>query len=329
MCSSDLSNKILYFPYINVPDTAWFSRMLLYWDEVGAIIPYDFIYDPKKLSNHTRELVKEGLIQQIIPGQYLWKIPNFRKAFTDYLTQLDPIILNKRRQAFNKQHMFKIHIEKMEGVESDLIELRLAKQIDYPWYYVEVDTAIEFMSYLAATLGKLSELDFAPTTDDISYLNKFLSSSADITVEKKLEELRLEVLSDILPAPNRSLTAYEIKHFKDTYYDDLKSFRNSIEKELIIIADINDSELKKRRIKLFKEESSEQIELIIEAMKKSGFRNLTLSKVGSIVSSIPGIGSFFGLANAVIGAFRKEDFSRINPSFLYAAFAQKELLIKN
>lgn len=42
-----MSNKILYFPYINVPDTAWFSRMLLYWDEVGAIIPYDFIDNPE------------------------------------------------------------------------------------------------------------------------------------------------------------------------------------------------------------------------------------------------------------------------------------------
>ena len=184
------------------------------------------------------------------------------------------------------------------------------------------------MSYLAATLGKLSELDFAPTTDDIIYLNKFLSSSKNITTEKKLEKLRLEVLNDILPAPNRSLTAYEIKKFKDTYYLDLKLFRNNIERELILIADINDPELKKRRIDLFKEESSEQIELIIEAMKKSGFRNLSLSKIGSIVSSIPGVGSLIGLANAVNGAFGKDDISRINPCFLYAAFAQKELLIR-
>jgi len=324
-----MSNKILYFPYINVPDSAWFSRMLLYWDEVGFIIPYDFISDPEKLSNHTRELVKERLIQQIIPGQYLWKIPNFRNAFIHYLTQLDASILDKRRCAFIEKYMFKIHIEKTYGIEKDLVESALAERIDDSWYFVEGDTAIEFMSYLAATLGKLSELDFAPTTDDISYLNKFLSSSKNITTEKKLEKLRLEVLNDILPAPNRSLTAYEIKKFKDTHYLDLKSFRNNIERELILISDINDPELKKRRIDLFKEESSEQIELIIEAMKKSGFRNLSLSKIGSIVSSIPGLGSLVGLANAVNDAFRKDDISRINPSFLYAAFAQKELLIRD
>ncbi len=303
--------------------------MLLYWDEVGAIIPYDYIDNPEKLNSHTRELVKEGLVQQIIPGQYLWKIPNFRDSFLQYLTQLGANVLNSRRDAFVAQHMFKIHIEKMDGLESDLVELKLAKRINYPWYYVEEETAIEFMSYLAAALGKLNELDSAPTTDDISYLNKFLSSSVDINTEKKLDKLRLEILNDILPAPNHSLTAFEIKHFRDTYYNDLKSFRNSIERELITIADINGSELKKRRIKLFKEESSEQIELIIEAMRKSGFRGIGLSNIGSIVSSIPGVSSLVGLANAVMDAFRKDEFSRINPNFLYAAFAQKELLIKS
>ncbi|EAT59175.1 hypothetical protein [Chlorobium ferrooxidans] len=325
-----MSNKILYFPYINVPDTAWFSRMLLYWDEVGAIIPYDFIDNPEKLNCHTRSLVTEELIQQIIPSQYLWKIPNFRNAFTHYLTQFDASILDKRRSAFIDQRMFKIHIEKMEGIESDLVDLKLAKRIDYAWYYVEKDTAIEFMSYLAATLGKISELDFAPTTDDISYLNKFLSSSGSvIATERILEKLRLEVLSDILPAPTRRLSAFEIKNFKDSHHNDLKSFRNNVERELITIADINDPELKKRRIELFKEESADQIELIIDAMKKSGFGNIGLSKVGAIVSAVPGVSSLVGLANAVLDAFRKEDISRINPNFLYAAFAQKELLVKS
>jgi len=31
----------LYFPYIKVPKSAWFTRILLYWDKVGAIIPSD------------------------------------------------------------------------------------------------------------------------------------------------------------------------------------------------------------------------------------------------------------------------------------------------
>ena len=33
----------LYFPYIKVPKSAWFTRILLYWDKVGAIIPSDYV----------------------------------------------------------------------------------------------------------------------------------------------------------------------------------------------------------------------------------------------------------------------------------------------
>ena len=28
----------IYYPYIKVPNSAWFTRTLLYWDEVGAIV---------------------------------------------------------------------------------------------------------------------------------------------------------------------------------------------------------------------------------------------------------------------------------------------------
>ena len=29
----------LYFPYIRVPETPWFSQVLLYWDAAAAIVP--------------------------------------------------------------------------------------------------------------------------------------------------------------------------------------------------------------------------------------------------------------------------------------------------
>lgn len=34
-----MARKVLYFPYISVPESAWFTRVLLYWDEVGSIVP--------------------------------------------------------------------------------------------------------------------------------------------------------------------------------------------------------------------------------------------------------------------------------------------------
>lgn len=43
-----MSSNALYYPYIQVPESPWFTRVLLYWDRVGAIVPNDYIEDPDR-----------------------------------------------------------------------------------------------------------------------------------------------------------------------------------------------------------------------------------------------------------------------------------------
>lgn len=38
-----MSDKVLYFPYIDVPQSAWLTRMLLYWDTVGLSCPFSLL----------------------------------------------------------------------------------------------------------------------------------------------------------------------------------------------------------------------------------------------------------------------------------------------
>jgi len=47
----------------------------------------------------------------------------------------------------------RVHIEKLDGIADALVRQRLAAPGRYPWYDVEPDTAEDFMSYLAASLG--------------------------------------------------------------------------------------------------------------------------------------------------------------------------------
>ncbi len=42
MANESATNNVLYFPYISVPSSVWFTRMLLYWDKVGSIVPRDY-----------------------------------------------------------------------------------------------------------------------------------------------------------------------------------------------------------------------------------------------------------------------------------------------
>ncbi len=322
-----MKNKILYFPYINVPNSDWFTRMLLYWDEVGVIVPNDFIVNPEKLEEHTRSLVQECLVRQVIPQNHLHNIPSFKDSFLNYIDSLGGNIIERRRTSFRKGYCSNIHIEKMDGLEYELSDMGLAQEFYYPWWHIEVDTAQEFMAYLAATLGKLPDLQLDPISDDIEHLQHFIySSRTEESNHKKISNLRLEVLEDIFPSPKEPLKAVEISSFKEKHSDKLKAFRNRVEKEIIDIADIKSKGLRIRRLELFKDESQDAIKEIIDAMKNSGFKGLTLSKFGSIISSIPGVPPIVGLAKAVFDASMKKNFQAIDRCFIYAAYAQHEIL---
>jgi hypothetical protein len=61
-------NVVIYYPYIRVPESAWFSRLLLYWDDVATIVPEDWIYAPERLGPYTQELVQRNLVIQAFPN---------------------------------------------------------------------------------------------------------------------------------------------------------------------------------------------------------------------------------------------------------------------
>jgi hypothetical protein len=327
-----MRNKVLYFPYINVPKSNWLTRMLLYWDSVGAIVPYDFIENPSLLDAYTRDLVEKELVIQVIPGDHLYKIPRFVDAFVDYLLSLGSILDNRITsfRRFPSRRSVRIHIEKMNELERILEDMALAKLKKYPWYDVEIDTANEFMTYLAAALGQLHDLHYMPVTDELRHLkNLAYSQSSDLIPENKVSDLRLELLGDLFPAPDRPLNPAEIANFKNKHGNLLSQFRNYVEIELVKLADIQDNELRTRGIQLFKSKAKEEVTTIIDHFHNSGYKRLTLAKLGSIISAIPGASEFVGLASAIYNAFTEPELITLNRDLLYVAYAQKELLANN
>jgi hypothetical protein len=324
-----MKNKVLYFPYINVPNSTWFTRMLLYWDEVGAIVPYDFICRPELLDEYTRSLVKATLVKQVIPGNFIEKIPEYNESFINYIESLGSK-LEKRRKSFKQLPGIKtcrIHIEKMDKLAKFFVSMELAKEKDYPWYEVEAETGKEFMTYLAATLGKIDELQYMPITDELRHLEEFVfSSSSDLEPEKKISSIRLQLLEDLFPSPAKPLYAHEIEKFKNSHGGKLRTFRLKVENELVNIADIEDEALRKRKIELFKEETREAIREIKSYLNESGYNRLTLSKIGSVITAIPYISGPSGLVKAIFHTYNNSDEINIDRTLLYAAFAQKDIL---
>ena len=157
--------NVIYFPYIRVPQDEWFTRVLLYWDKIGSIVPMDYVDDPSKLGKYMYNLVQEGLVKQIIPHQYVHDIPNFTEAFLQYVDNpnypvLQGVIERKRVPTIP------VHMEKLGPIGDELCQRGLARQQDWRWYNIEDYTANQFMAYLAASLGKIPEIESEPITDN-------------------------------------------------------------------------------------------------------------------------------------------------------------------
>lgn len=336
-------NKVLYFPYINVPNNEWFMQVLLYWDEVGAIVPQDFIYAPEKLDRHMVEFVRAGLVKQIIPDMYNMEAGrNFARSF---ISLIEKYGLNRkaRDSRFGPIYSSRIHIDKF-GYEITryLVEEKLAKEEKYPWYTVENTTAGLFMSYLASFLGNSDELNMKPITDDVTTFATFSEEYAigDFNNNYSLDRMRIDVLENILPIPSYVVDVNAIVRFKECYGDLLPKFREKIEskiKELSFIEDPTESEY---HLTQFKKSVSEEIEDLVAKMREKDWGRILFGTVcGLGAAALPGtraiverdwvsgletIPGLMGAVYAAYDGFESKQKSIITSPFAYAAYVKRE-----
>lgn len=320
-----MKDQLLYFPYIRIPQTKWLTQTLLYWDQVSTIVPIESIANPESLGPYMQGLLQEGLVRQVIPGQYIHEIPNFEAAFGRYIANLGPA-LKARRTCFPREGGLHIHIEKMGGIGDMLVDQGLAQSRNYPWYEVEPASANDFMLYLAAVLGQLPSVASSPITDDRINLSNFShagpfshAGQARSLVVQRYQPLRISILNKILPIPNCSIEPGVIKAFKEKHHEMLVGFRRRVERELIMAASISDRTLRQRHLDIFSQEAAESIKEIQASMRDARWE--TVRGMVSVVAAIPGVSQLFGLAGAIGDAFSGRTHHAPSQDFAYAAFA--------
>ena len=319
-----MKSRVLYFPYIRVPENVWLTQMLLYWDQVSSIVPYDYIENPESLGPYMLDLVREELVYQVMPGAYIYDIPRFSENFLRYLNDLGAV-LDRRRAAF-AQNSCRIHIEKMGPLGDALVALKIAQADQYPWYNVESATADDFMCYLATTLGQIESIDSSPVTASGEYLQRLvLAGVPDDHVERQLATLRVQVLEKVLPIPTRAIEAPRIRAFRDKHAQELRDFRLRVERELVTAAGIVDPALRQRHLSIFFDEAEVRIEEIQGSMRSAGWE--TARAAFSVVAAIPGVSPALGLLAAIADAFTGKAESRGHGDFAYAAQAYAEFAV--
>lgn len=335
-----MKRNVIYFPYIRVPQNEWFTRVLLYWDQVGSIVPIDFDNDPSKLGEYMYGLIQEDLVKPIIPGLHVDEIPNFTEAFLEYVDSPNyPVprgVINRKRVS-----TFSVHMEKLGPIGSKLVERGLAREKhDWAWYDVEAYTANQFMAYLAATLGKLPEIESKPITNSIQNLDSFAPQyHQGGKLRPEIDEMRTVILKDIFPAPSGGINPKNLADFKDDHKRELTRFRNKVESFLLTAAAIENPSLRSETIEQFINETRDDVDDLSERMKSRGWRRITSGVLGySIVAvgtaSAIATGGLLGVVAAALGASKmvydsiqdgRSTDALVGEYAAYAVLAQKEL----
>ena len=342
-----MADKILYFPYIRAPRNEWFSRVLLYWDEVGSIVPSEYQQDRKRLGSYMKELTDSGLVKEVVPADYTGSIPNFKNIFLDLIDHND-YIGKQKGIALERHETTQIHIEKMigNGLAEGLKDRGLACPEKYPWWEVERLTANLFMGYLASVLGKLDDLRMDPMTDHTDALSVFSKTPQNIlNVDSLIDQLRMSIVEKILPSPSQDIPVKELIEFKQSHSAILSRFRRHIEAFLIDLSPITEENKRNERIRLFKVEAMEEMNEIKAKMYEKKWSRIVFGGVcGIIAAAIPGALSIAtetpllataalpGLVSATYSAFsgrpdrQKEILSK---PLAYATFAQEQFSVHN
>ncbi|PEJ54004.1 hypothetical protein CN899_12150 [Bacillus thuringiensis] len=335
--------KILYFPSISIPKSQWLMGALFYWDKVGSIVPLEFLDEPNLLGEHMRKLVEAGLIEQVVPEEHLWNVPNFEEAFINFIDN-SPVFLpisNLGKLGLIGQNgviktTTEIHMGKLRSLGQKLEQRGLATKGRGSWYTVEGYTASNFMTYLATVLGTITE--YTPLTDSYNELSYFLpKTEKEHTRDLLKEQLRARIIEKILPVPVSVEDPYDIFRFKEKHYDRLTRFRRYIE-EFILNLELLPEYQVEERIKIFSENSHDEIREISDRMESFKWRMINFATLCSIASPALGLvkgiseddvldtaSATIGLLGAVGTAFGREKLLEIERQPLaYAAIVERD-----
>ncbi|OJU79040.1 MAG: kinase [Bacteroidetes bacterium 47-18] len=334
--------NLLYYPYINIPQTDWTKRVLLYYDKVASIVPQRYFYHPDEYDPFMKDMVRMELVEPVNPLEVLDNPWGISAPFIDYI-KIKDFKLTKRLNAFQlgkfgRIHRDKfalngprIHIDKFDGeIFYQLEQAGLAVRQDGEWYIVEQRTANELMTFLASVIG--GKLRYQPTTDTVRKRFTLKESKKEFQAFKIQNEKRELILNELIPFPEQ-LDLTQLKKFKERHHDILKAFKNRI--ELIVlnptieegsplfVETINELKLRKEELsaKMNENKFGKIFYGTVCGIVGAGVGLATAGTLGSVIAGLP------GFANAIYSALQIERAEDIfdQSGMKYLALADKRL----
>lgn len=337
-----MPNNALYFPYIDVPSTSWTTQAILYWDKLASIVPMDHLHEPDQMDGLTRELLSEGLVEAIVPGMYIHQARKFDECFIKFV---ETRVLPMRRSTISRMTplpVTRIHAEKMGQIPDFLVDLGLARRLDWAWYEVDSLVANQFMAYLATVLSALPNVNATPITDRAKFAVALGSRRPSVKHDGALHTFKARdvVLKSLLPIPDGPIDVGRLIRFKERHGHLLPSLRAKIEAHCAYISLLREPEERILSTEAFVRECTDHIAEIEAAMRPS-FASVTFGSLaplfgagltlhttdqGNVLGYAGAAVSLVGAAYQAISSIREPRLRQEAKPLAYIARARKELL---
>jgi Family of unknown function (DUF6236) len=309
----------LYFPFIEVPSTAWWTRVMLYWDNVGTIVPHAYIQNPELHDQYTLELIRAGLVLQVLPDN---AGSSLGRHFRRYLELLSSQEIDRRRRDLAAGNFARVHPDKwltyMGGLQ-EVQNLGLATPVHYEpsgkWIFVENSTAGEFMAALALSLCETAGAEgwrssdrnahetWVPTTNTPEAVSALMAglepspkgiSNADrihmrIHGELRAVEVRTHLIERLLPVPDQVVPVDKLVEFRRRHGDLLPGLRRYIESKIDESSAITDPILRFRFMDRIEDELLQRSEEAEAYLNEQGFERISRSSLLRVLKFIPGL----------------------------------------
>jgi len=254
-----MPRTLLYYPTFEIPSEQWLKDGLLYWDEVGSIVPERFKEVVETPNLHY--LSEEGLYRRFDPEPLLQEHPTCEKFAGEFRRRLDSPEFAEEMSKPRAERYWKIAFEKMSHDSwNDLFARGLTSDhftVDN-WIRVKEPAATIYMGLLARYLASMDIEHVQPSTDHAEY--------EDIIY-------RCGQRQEPLFGMALSLKSYLPRVAPETELNEVVAFRNLRREELLYFREFVDGV----QIRLSNCESKEEAKLVITQFQEQlelGVRNI-------------------------------------------------------
>ncbi len=266
-----MSQTILYYPTINIRDSAWLRNAMLYWDNVSSIVPSP---EFEHFSTDICYLIAADIFKPIYPAElfhsnhaddFVWKVIQRIEQYEEVQgyhnggdTLFDRYIHKKKlldhNKNFPKDHISVRFLHNRKLCDELLYYLEnkgyIASADCYgDWIPINRNISDIYMKTLAEYVIKCYPGDMIIGTDKKSYLDGFYVNQAN-----QNDSLCMSIaLSNCLPQPSKEVSFEDLLFFKKHHKQEFDEFRQVLRNFERVISQCQSSEEIKFEMQCFRE----------------------------------------------------------------------------